>query len=128
MTSCTYEPWVFMSNFRSAFERNIAEDLKRRKVNFEYETLKLPYTISHTYHPDFILDNGIIVEAKGRFMKGDVPKMRAIKAQYPELDIRFVFYDAHGKIPGQKTTYAQWAERHGFGWADGYIPQEWTDE
>lgn len=117
---------VSIPNFKSGFERTIAANLKRRKVPFKYESLKLPYVIPHTYHPDFILDNGVIVEAKGRFRPGDTAKMRAVKAAHPELDIRFCFMEAHKKIPGQKTTYAQWAERHGFPWCDGEIPEDWT--
>jgi len=110
---------------RSGFERTVAAWLKRKKVKFEYETMKIPYTINHTYNPDFILSNGVIIEVKGRFMPGDIPKMRAVKAQHPELDIRFVFMDAHKRISGQKQTHAQWAERHGFPWADKEIPEEW---
>ena len=97
-------------------------------MGWGYETMKIPYSINHVYNPDFILDNGIIIEAKGRFRPGDVAKMRAVKAQHPHLDIRFVFMAAHNKIPGQKSTYAQWAERHGFPWADGVIPEEWLVE
>lgn len=110
---------------RSAFERTLAQQLKRAKVGFKYESTKVPYTISHVYNPDFILDNGIIIEAKGYFRPGDIAKMRAVKAQNPDLDIRFVFMDADKRIPGQKTTHGQWAERHGFPYASGKIPEEW---
>jgi len=110
---------------KSGFERTLAAQLKAAKCSFGYETLKVPYVIKHTYNPDFILDNGIIIEAKGYFRPGDIPKMRAVKAQNPELDIRFVFMDAQKKITGQKSTHAQWAERHGFPWATGKIPVEW---
>lgn len=121
-----------MLNFKSGFERTLSTQLKRRGVCWEYETLKLPYKINHVYNPDFIVttESGrqIIIEAKGRFRPGDVAKMRAVKAQHPHLDIRFVFMAAHNNIPGQKGTYAKWAERHGFPWADGSIPEEWFDE
>lgn len=111
---------------RNAFERNIAANLKRRGVKFEYETLKIPYTISHEYRPDFILANGVIIEAKGRFYKDTAAKMRAVKYQHPDLDIRFLFYRPHDKIPGQKQTYAKWAEKHGFPWCEGEIPEDWV--
>lgn len=112
---------------RSGYERTLAASLKRRGVSFGYETLELPYVRHHKYKPDFILDNGIIIEAKGRFRTSDEPaKMIAVKKQYPELDIRFVFMYAHQKITGQKQTYAQWAEKNGFLWANGEIPDEWV--
>lgn len=111
---------------RSGFERTLAAQLKRAKVAFEYEGMKIPYSIEHTYSPDFVLANGVIIEAKGYFRTPDEPrKMRAVKYQHPHLDIRFVFMNAGRKIPGQKTTHAQWATRHGFPWADGEIPEEW---
>jgi hypothetical protein len=112
---------------RSGFERTLAADLKKRGVGFGYETLKLPYVRHHIYNPDFILDNGVIIEVKGRFRTSDEPaKMIAVKKQHPELDIRFCFMYAHQKITGQRQTYAQWAEKNGFLWANGEIPEEWT--
>jgi hypothetical protein len=112
---------------RNAFERSLAASLKKRKMGFEYETLKLPYTQSHSYTPDFVLANGIIIESKGHFRRGagEAAKMIAVRDQHPELDIRFVFYNAHAKISGQKQTYSQWAEKNGFLWAHEEIPDEW---
>lgn len=110
---------------RSGFERTLSTQLKSSKVRFGYETLKVPYVIAHVYNPDFILDNGIIIEAKGRFMKGDTAKMKAVKLQNPHLDIRFVFMDAQKPISGQKQTHAAWAEKNGFPWADKRIPEDW---
>jgi len=112
---------------RSGFERTLAASLKKRKVAFEYETLKLPYTQSHIYKPDFILANGVIIEAKGRFRAGggEAAKMIAVKKQHPDLDIRFCFWDAHARISGQKQSYAQWAEKNGFLWCHEEIPDEW---
>lgn len=110
---------------KSAFERTLAQQMTTAGVSFEYESLKLPYTIKHEYRPDFVLANGIIIEAKGYFRPNDAAKMRAVKYHHPELDIRFVFMDAHKKISGQKQTHAQWCDRHGFPWASGKIPEEW---
>lgn len=109
---------------RSGFERTLIQQLKAAKAKFEYESIKLPYTIEHHYVPDFILGNGVIIEAKGYMRTTDVAKMRAVKRNHPDLDIRFVFMDASKRL-GKKTTYGQWAERHGFPWADGRIPEEW---
>jgi len=114
--------------YRNPFERGLAIQLEIAGIKFGYETRKIDYTINHVYNPDFILDNGIIIEAKGRFMPGDVSKMRAVKAQHPELDIRFVFQQADKPVPGQKQTHAEWATRHGFPWADNRIPEAWLNE
>lgn len=114
--------------YRNPFERGLAIQLQVAGVKFGYETKKINYTTDHVYTPDFILDNGIIIEAKGRFMRGDTSKMIAVKRQYPDLDIRFVFQQADKKISGQKSTHAEWADRHGFPYADKEIPEEWLNE
>lgn len=112
--------------FRSGFERTLDLQLKKSGVAYTYETLKIPYITEGVYNPDFILNNGIIIEAKGKLDESDRRKMIAVKKQHPELDIRFVFQVAKNKIVRGKQTNAQWAEKNGFPWADGEIPEEWT--
>lgn len=113
---------------RSGFERTLAQQLTTSGIKFEYETLGLPYTLEGTYWPDFILPNGIIVEAKGLLDKESKRKMVAIRAQHPDRDVRIVFMQANKKVPGTKHTHAQWADRAGYRWADGKIPEEWLHE
>ena len=53
--------------YRSIFEATVCGKLDEDKVDFEYETLVLPYVvpeIKKTYTPDIILSNGIIIELK----------------------------------------------------------------
>ena len=116
------------AGFRSNIELAIARALNSHGVTYEYETKKLTYVPKpRTYTPDFYLpDQGIYVEVKGYFDKGDRVKMQLIKEQFPDYDIRIVFQNARNKIyKGSKTTYAAWAERHGFQWAEGSVPEEW---
>lgn len=107
----------------------MAKSLSRRKVKFEFETLKLKYLLPATWHiytPDFILPNGIIIEAKGKLDVATRYKMEHVKKSNPELDIRFVFMRAKNPIRrGSKTTYGDWATKNGFPWADKEIPTEW---
>jgi len=105
-------------------------DLRRRGVEFQYETLKIPYRRKDSvYNPDFILTNGIIIEAKGHLSQADRVKMKLVKDQHPLFDIRFVFQRAQNKISKtSKTTYAMWADLHGFPWAEGLIPEKWLKE
>ena len=114
------------AGYRSGFERTLAASLKRRNAKFEYETLKLPYFIDHVYNPDFILPNGIIVEAKGKLTQQDRSKMIAVKKCHPNLDIRFVFMRGDNRLTAKsKITYMQWATKNGFPAADEEIPDEW---
>lgn len=111
---------------KSGFERTIVANLKSRKVSFTYEELTLPYILNGEYHPDFVLkDSGIIVEAKGYLDRDSKRKMIAIRKQYPDLDIRFLFMYADKKVPGTKQTHGEWATRNGYKWAEGEIPEEW---
>lgn len=116
---------------RSGLEDKTMDDLAKRGVSFEYETLKVKYekpASQHTYTPDFILANGVIVETKGLFTVEDRQKHVLVKAQNPDLDIRFVFSRSASPIrKGSKTTYADWCRKNGFLYADKVIPQEWLD-
>lgn len=113
---------------RSGWERTLDTQLKRAKVRYSYESERIPYVINHTYLPDFSLANGIRIEAKGYFRPGDTAKYKAVKAQNPDLDLRFVFMDGDKKISRQKNTHGQWCDRNGFKWASGSIPKEWLIE
>ena len=118
------------SKYRSKFEAGLAAGLIQNKVNFTYEDMTLPYVIKATYKPDFILSNGVVIEAKGHFRPEDRKKLLAVKKQHPDLDIRFVFQNGNDKLTRAKrsVTYGQWATRHGFKWASGSIPQDWYDQ
>ena len=117
--------------FRSGFEVKVAKQLDTAKVKYTYETVILPYKIPEktaTYKPDFVLDNGILIEVKGLFQTKDRQKHLLIKAQYPELDIRFLFSNSKIKISKKsKTTYGAWCDHHGILYADEKIPKEWLN-
>jgi len=119
--------------FRSKLEKKISDQLKAAGIEFKYESEKLPYEVparTAKYLPDFKLANGIYVEAKGWLQAKDRQKMILVKEQHPNKDIRIVFERAKNPIyKGSKTSYAKWAEDHGFQYADkGVIPQSWLNE
>lgn len=118
--------------FRSGLEETIYKQIAKQGITPQYESFKIPYVIpasNHTYTPDFQLPNGIIIETKGRFVASDRKKHLLVKKQHPELDIRFVFQNAKGRInKGSKTTYADWCVKNGFLYADKEIPYEWFKE
>lgn len=118
------------AGFRSGLEQDNAKWLKQNGVNFEYETMKIKWvSATHVYTPDFVLENGIIIEAKGRFVGSERSKHLAVKKQHPDLDIRFVFSNSNTRLSkGSKTTYGSWCEKHGFLYADEKIPVTWMKE
>lgn len=119
------------NGYRSGLEDENSEHLKAHGVKFTFEKTKIKWVDpakNRTYTPDFILENGIIVETKGRFVTKDRQKHIEVRKQYPDLDIRFVFSDSRNKInKGSKTSYADWCNKHGFSYADKFIPTEWFE-
>jgi hypothetical protein len=116
--------------FRSKLEAAVWGKIEAVQSGAQFESLKLPYTLSHTYTPDIILPNGVILEVKGKFVVKGVdsrPKMLAVKAAFPQLDVRFIFQNPHTSVtPRAKMTNAEWADKHGFPWAHYLdIPKEW---
>lgn len=134
-------------NFRSGLEKKVADQLEAEGVAYGHESQWIRYIVPEReakYLPDFsFTDCPIIIEAKGRFGGGNPrfkqpasdgakerQKLILLKEQHPELDIRIVFQRAATPIyPGSKTTYAKWADDHGFMWSDkGEVPDGWIKE
>lgn len=118
--------------YRSGLEEKIAAQIKEAGLEVRFETLKVPYIMpasNHTYTPDFVLNNGIIIEGKGIFDASDRAKHLLVRAQWPALDIRFVFSRSKAPIgPGAKTSMAQWCLKHDILFSDKLIPPSWLKE
>jgi hypothetical protein len=131
MSKVKYRASSLKAGYRSGFEDDTAQYLKERGIKFTYEQTKIPWLDirERNYTPDFILDNGIIIETKGRFNSIDRRKHVEIKKQHPGLDIRFVFQNCRTKLyRGSKSSYEDWCKRHGFKYANKTIPNEWLKE
>ena len=116
--------------FRSGLEEQIADELRGLRVLYEFEETKLKYTKPlkvHTYTPDFYLPKQkLFIETKGLFTSADRQKMRLVKEQHPDLDIRFIFSNSNARISKKSsTTYAMWCDKNKFPYADKHLPQEW---
>lgn len=117
--------------YRSGLEEQVAAYLKEKQKKVRYELLKVEWEDLRyrTYTPDFVLDNGIIIETKGIFDTEDRRKHREIKRQHPELDIRFIFSNANSRLyKGAKSRYCDWCDKHKFQWAHRVIPEPWLKE
>lgn len=131
--------------FRSNLEWHIAVDLWERGVEYEYETTTLDYTSDvyrgecstcgstkvhsqHTYTPDFILPNGIMVEAKGKFLPANRTLMEDVLRCNPDKDIRMLFQRNNYLTKKKKMTYGRWCDVKGIKWAVGRVPEEWLNE
>lgn len=110
--------------YRSWFEVEIAQDLDAQGHQYKYEPMTMNYTLHGIYKPDFVFTNGqgnqIIVEVKGYLDPGSKRKMKAVKKQNPDSDIRFVFQH-------NRPNDIKWAVKNGFKYAIGRIDPEWWE-
>jgi Phage endonuclease I len=116
--------------FRSRLEGRIAKWMEVNGLDYEYESLRLNYVIEATYTPDFLLPNGVMLEAKGFFRPEDRRKLLAVRKANPDADIRLVFQQPNNTLTKiSKTTYGDWATKNGFPWCNAaQIPVEWYDD
>ena len=117
--------------YRSGLEHKLSIYLDELRYKYLYEKVKIEWEdlAYRTYTPDFILNNGIIIETKGRFLAVDRHKHLTIKKQHPHWDIRFVFTNSRSKLrKGAKSNYAEWCIKYGFRYYDRIIPEDWLKE
>lgn len=118
---------------RSGLELDVCRALDRQGIAYAYESFAIPFlqpAKPRKYTPDILLlNNGIVIETKGRFETADRQKHLLVQKQYPDLDLRFVFSNPNQRISKQsKTTYALWCETNGFLYAKVSIPPAWLAE
>ena len=118
-------------NFRSKAELSVATHLLDLGVDFDFEKHRINYTIEKKYISDFswLAKDGhrIYLEVKGWMPATDRAKYVALKKSAPLIDLRFLFMRAEMKLrKGAKSNYGDWADKHGFQWADKSLPLSWT--
>ena len=129
---------------RSGLEDRIKEDLEKKGIKYEYESIKYKYIKEQcpncgtiikmgTYTPDFIIPRTtgirLVVESKGRFTSSDRTKMQRVKRDNPTEDIRFVFQRDQIIRKGSTTRYGAWATKNGFQYSIGEeVPKEWLKD
>ena len=113
--------------FRSGLEKQVADLLSELGVSYEYESKKISYVIQHRYTPDFVLPNHVILECKGYWDAQDRRKIKTIKKDNPDIDLRMVFQAPYNTISKKsKTTYAKWCENLDIPWTSFHnIPLDW---
>lgn len=114
--------------FKSLLERGLSEALTKRLGKPPlYEAKKLAYTTEAKYNPDFLLPNGVFLEAKGYFPAEDRRKMLNVIRCNPGVDIRMVFSNPNAHLNKKSlTTYAEWCDKNGIKWCSSKdIPEEW---
>lgn len=131
---------------RSKFEEKIGAQLDAKGIGYSYESWSYEYdeplrrnmarcgdcggkNLLRTgwYTPDFFLDNGCIIETKGRFTAADRRKMVAVRAAHPDTDIKMLFMRDNKIHKRSETRYSDWCNANGFDYAIGEVPDRWLE-
>jgi hypothetical protein len=113
-----------------------ANFLEGKPIDAEYEADTFTYPVAETrkYTPDWTITRKkgrgfkrhLYIEYKGVLDKVSRKKLKLVKKNHPNINLRLVFQNASNKIyRGSKTTYGMWADQHGFIWADNVLPKDW---
>ncbi len=132
--------------YASKFEARIAKELEDAAVPFTYETFSYEYdeplrknrarcsdcdstNLLRTgwYTPDFFLENGCIIETKGRFTAADRRKMLAVKQDHPNAKIVMLFMRDNKIHRNSQTKYSDWCKQYGYDYAIGSPKPEWLN-
>ena len=122
---------VEQRKLRSGYEKKVRKCLEENKVQYTYESMVIKYVVPETkrsYTPDFVLENGIVIESKGFWDSTSRSKMALVIEQNPHLDIRILFQRDNAINKGSKTKYSDWCKKRGIKHAispQGIIPEEW---
>lgn len=128
-----------MPAYRSKLEELTAQLLKDAGHKFKYEQKNIEYRSrvrgghcgeceskdvyrKRRYLPDFTLNDGTIVEAKGKLTSSERTKFLAIRESNPGITIVFVF-GADNKLTKRKEfRYSDWCKQHGFEYGVKLLP------
>ena len=122
---------VEQRKLRSGYEKKVRKCLEENKVQYTYESMVIKYVVPETkrsYTPDFILPNGVIIEAKGYWDAESRRKMALVVEQNPDLKIKMLLQRDNTISKKSKTKYSDWATARGIECAvspQGIIPEEW---
>lgn len=93
-------------SFRSSWEANVARVLRRANTKYDYEA-KTFQMKKYSYLPDFVLEDGSILEVKGIWDIDSLGKIKEIHKTFPDLKILTLdsemYYDLDKKyhhLPG----------------------------
>lgn len=79
-----------------------------------------------SYTPDFVLEDGRVLEIKGRLTAADRKKLVAVREANSDVEIYIGFQRPNNPIyKGSNTSCADWAAEHSFKWFDVKELEQW---
>lgn len=104
------------ATYRSGLETRFQAAAEAQGWKLPYEQDKIKYVVpasNHTYTPDFTVTKNVYIETKGLWVAADRKKAVLIKEQHPDITILYVLQRNQGITKSSKTTYLDWAAKHG---------------
>ena len=128
-------------NLPKGYDSNWEYELHQELLTeWSHHADKVPYTVEHTYEPDFTRtfnDIEYLLEAKGRFWDyAEYSKYIWIRKCLKEnQELVFLFAQPSAPMPqakkrkdGTKRSHAEWATSNDFQWYTEYtLPKEWKN-
>lgn len=116
---------------RSGFEHRVGERLTALGYKWKHEPYRMPYhdgvvggqcgdcgskkvLKKRHYLPDYVLEDGTICEAKGRFTSSDRTKMLAIQEAYSTSRIVLIFQRNDWLSKKHTGRYSDWCDKHNY--------------
>jgi Autographiviridae endonuclease I len=114
--------------YKSGLEGKFVVLAEKKKVAFKYEVDTFSYVVPSHYTPDFKIADKTYIETKGYLSPSNRQRLICFKEQHPDITICLLFGNADNKLNSKsKTTYREWAKKHGFPCADirDGLPLKW---
>lgn len=130
------------AGFRSAFEQSTANQLKAAKIEFKYEPREhtIGYTLkangicvdcgckaivtNHKYLPDFVINEKVIVETKGKWDAQDRKKAIEI-CNNTDYTLVLLFQNPLQKIT-KRVNYGKWCDLNNIKWLSS--KEDWVSK
>ena len=125
--SASARRYAKMAGLKSMLEVRSQAWFENRNIPFKYEGERWNYQYEpQTYRPDFNINEEWSIECKGKLTKEVRKKLLAIIKSNPNKKLFMVFEKPDNRINrGSKTTYADWANKHGIPWSDTVPDLKW---
>jgi hypothetical protein len=124
---------VNVDSLKGSFEPEVYRGLqalkRKHRFDFEYEPEAFSYFIEHWYTPDWKVQckdgSSFFIESKGYWRPDDRRKVKLVREQHPDIDLRMLFQNDPKLHKKSATRYSDWCKKHGILYAVGGIPEEW---
>jgi hypothetical protein len=134
------------ADYRSGAEVVFSQWLDQRGIEYEYEQHVLKYLSSvtkgicnkcdsrdvgqqRTYTPDFYFPKfDFFIEVKGRLDSATRKKMRDVRRENPDVDVRLLLMADNKITPRKPERYSDWCKKFDYQYCIKFPPDAWFEK